>query len=125
MRAMRRFATLVLSVLGVALVAVLVGAAWSWFELRQSLPALDGSLPLKGLSTNVSVARDALGIVPQLAAALGEAGLGGVPNGIAAARGELDDHGDLVATLARALGPDLPLNARDGGFVALEDAAAG
>src|SRR5690554_1236536 len=44
----------------VLLLALLAGAAW--LVLRASLPALDGSLPVAGLSAPVSIERDALGI---------------------------------------------------------------
>ncbi len=40
------------------------------------------------------------------------------PQGVADAMAELGEHGVLVDRLTRALGPDLPLNARDGGFIA-------
>ena len=60
--------------------------------------------------------RDALGAVPKLKAVL--AAPAPVPQGISAALVALGEHGVLVDRLTRALGPDLPLDARDGGFVA-------
>jgi DNA mismatch repair protein MutS len=72
----------------------------------------------RGGPRDLAALRDALAIVPRLGEALGPDGLGGVPDGIAAARRDLGEHGTLVDRLNRALGPDLPLNARDGGFIA-------
>jgi DNA mismatch repair protein MutS len=62
--------------------------------------------------------RDALGQVPALKRIIADGGLAGIPEGIAEAGRELGEHGVLVERLQRALGPDLPLNARDGGFIA-------
>jgi DNA mismatch repair protein MutS len=62
--------------------------------------------------------RDALGRVPDLKRAIGDGGLSGMPAGLTAAAAELGEHSVLVDRLARALGPDLPLQARDGGFIA-------
>jgi DNA mismatch repair protein MutS len=62
--------------------------------------------------------RDALGRVPDLKRAIGDGGLSGIPAGLAEAVTELGEHGVLVERLTRALGPDLPLMARDGGFIA-------
>jgi len=39
------------------------------------------------------------------------------PDGIAAATTGLGHHGDIIERLDRALGPELPLYARDGGFI--------
>jgi len=41
-----------------------------------------------------------------------------LPAGLRQAEAALGDHGVLVAELGRALGPDLPVIARDGGFIA-------
>ncbi|MBL8573397.1 MAG: DNA mismatch repair protein MutS [Hyphomicrobiaceae bacterium] len=65
--------------------------------------------------------RDALGAVPRLKATL--AAPAPIPQGIAEAVAGLGEHGVLVERLGRALGPDLPLDARDGGFVAAGYAA--
>jgi DNA mismatch repair protein MutS len=62
--------------------------------------------------------RDALAQVPALAAAIGDGGFSGAPEGLRDAVLELGRHDTLVARLRVALGPDLPLNARDGGFIA-------
>ena len=59
--------------------------------------------------------RDALGAVPALRATLGDAPM---PDGLTAALRDLGEHAVLVERFARALGQDLPLDARDGGFIA-------
>lgn len=59
MRSIGRWAVRIL-VAGVAL--ALLAAAGAWFALRQSLPALDGTRTLAGLSAPAQVARDALGV---------------------------------------------------------------
>ena len=41
-----------------------------------------------------------------------------LPNALSSNIKELSNHGNLIATLARALAPELPLYARDGGFIA-------
>jgi penicillin amidase len=53
-----------------SLLVLLAGGAYFWFyaQLRSSLPQLDGSAALSGLSAQVSVTRDALG-VPTIKAA--------------------------------------------------------
>ncbi len=62
--------------------------------------------------------RDALAQVPTLKRVIADGGLSGIPAGIGDAGIGLGEHSVLVERLARALGPDLPLAARDGGFVA-------
>jgi DNA mismatch repair protein MutS len=62
--------------------------------------------------------RDALAQVPALKTVIGDGGLSGVPDGLRDASAELGEHGTLVERLERALGSDLPLAARDGGFIA-------
>ncbi|MGB5065294.1 MAG: penicillin acylase family protein, partial [Candidatus Competibacter sp.] len=48
---------------GISLITVLaVGAGWLYGQLRGSLPQLDGSAVLAGLSTPATVERDALGV---------------------------------------------------------------
>ena len=51
-----------LSVLSVLLVLVLAALAWGWWQLRGSLPQLDGGRTLAGLAAPVRVERDALGV---------------------------------------------------------------
>ncbi len=54
------------SVLSVLVVVVLVAVGWFYFQLRRSLPRLDGSVTLTGLRAPVTAARDASGI-PRIA----------------------------------------------------------
>ena len=61
--------------------------------------------------------RDALGAAPALRTALGESG-GALPEGLAECARDLGEHGALVDRLGRALAAELPLLARDGGFIA-------
>jgi len=53
----------------------------------------------------------------RLAIAQGQAAAFVAPDGIADCARDLGDHGTIVDTLTRALAADLPLQARDGGFV--------
>lgn len=62
--------------------------------------------------------RDALGQAPVLRNIVHTAGLDSLPSAIAALAQELGEHSALVDRLGRALAEDLPLNARDGGFIA-------
>jgi DNA mismatch repair protein MutS len=62
--------------------------------------------------------RDALSQVPALRSVIGDGGLAGTPAGLNDALHDLGEHGALVERLRRALGPELPLMARDGGFIA-------
>jgi DNA mismatch repair protein MutS len=61
--------------------------------------------------------RDALGATPRLKQILGE-NAAPMPEGVAQAIAGMGTHDVLVDRLARALAPDLPLDARDGGFIA-------
>ena len=65
---MRRFLKAVLGILVLALVAILGGALYLRSQLNASLPDLDGTLALAGLTAPVTVARDKLG-VPTITAA--------------------------------------------------------
>ena len=58
----RRFLEVLLIALVVMLVAVVVGAVWAHGRVRDSLPQLEGSRQVAGLSAPVSVKRDHLGI---------------------------------------------------------------
>src|SRR5882757_9963788 len=57
----KRFSHL-LSVLSVLLLIILAAVAWGWMQMRGSLPQLDGTRTLAGLSAPVRVERDALGV---------------------------------------------------------------
>ncbi|MBI3707563.1 MAG: DNA mismatch repair protein MutS [Proteobacteria bacterium] len=72
----------------------------------------------RGGPRDLAALRDGLGAVPALRDILSTPDLGGTPDGIAAAARDLGDHAVLIDRLTRALGPDLPLLARDGGFIA-------
>lgn len=71
----------------------------------------------RGGPRDLANVRDALAEVPSLRALVADPALA-VPAGVTAAARELGEHSALVDRLARALAPDLPLNARDGGFIA-------
>src|SRR5215510_2181874 len=59
---MRRAIQILLVLLVILVVVALGGAGWTGYELRASLPGLDGTRPLSGLSAPVEVTRDRLGI---------------------------------------------------------------
>ena len=68
----------VLAVLGGLLLIVFAAGAWAWWQLRGSLPLLDGTQSLAGLGAAVKVERDSLGVPtitgenrPDVARALG------------------------------------------------------
>jgi penicillin amidase len=64
----RRLFRALIGAAALLVVAAIAAGVWARRELRASLPILDGSLRLEGLSAPVSVARDALGI-PTIAGA--------------------------------------------------------
>jgi DNA mismatch repair protein MutS len=72
----------------------------------------------RGGPRDLAALRDALAAVPSLRTCLEGSGLGGMPAGIAGCARGLGEHGVLVERLGRALGPDLPIDPRDGGFIA-------
>lgn len=72
----------------------------------------------RGGPRDLAAVRDALAEVPGLRAALHGAALGAPPPLLAETAERLGRHDELVDRLARALGPDLPMLARDGGFIA-------
>ena len=72
----------------------------------------------RGGPRDVAAIRDALAQAHALRAALGEAGLTPPPPRLAEALSDLGFHETLVERLSRALAADLPLAARDGGFIA-------
>ncbi len=94
-------------------------------ELRQRLarcPDVERALSRltlgRGGPRDLAAVRDALAEIPVLKAALLTGGLDAPPAGIRAAARDLGEHGGLVDRLARALAAELPLLARDGGFIA-------
>jgi DNA mismatch repair protein MutS len=73
----------------------------------------------RGGPRDLAAVRDALAEAASLRQLLAEDGqLAPLPAGLAAARHELGHHAELVDRLARALAAELPLFARDGGFIA-------
>ncbi|GIK99862.1 MAG: DNA mismatch repair protein MutS [Alphaproteobacteria bacterium] len=95
-------------------------------DLRQRLaavPDIERSLSRltlgRGGPRDLAAIRDGLAGAAAIRALLEAArGLPAPPPGIAAARADLGRHETLIDRLSRALAPDLPLLARDGGFVA-------
>ena len=59
---MRRFLQFVLAALAIILVAAVAGAFWARSRVRASLPQLDGTRQVAGLTARVEVQRDRLGI---------------------------------------------------------------
>ncbi|MFQ5954782.1 MAG: DNA mismatch repair protein MutS, partial [Kiloniellales bacterium] len=72
----------------------------------------------RGGPRDLAHVRDALGQVPELRQTLTGAGLAEPPPGIRQAAVDLGQHQTLVDRLMRALAPELPLMARDGGAIA-------
>ena len=52
----------VVAVLGALLLLVAAAAGWGWWQLRGSLPPLDGERSVAGLAARVKIERDALGV---------------------------------------------------------------
>src|SRR5215211_780744 len=67
-RPRKRLRRIVLAVLSVLFVLLVLSALWVRHQLRASLPQLEGESPLPGLSAEVTVERDGLG-VPTIRAA--------------------------------------------------------
>jgi DNA mismatch repair protein MutS len=72
----------------------------------------------RGSPRDLGAVRDALMAAGEMRVLLAEPSRSDQPAGIAAAARGLGDHAGLIERLGRALGPDLPLNANDGGFIA-------
>ncbi|WP_374446638.1 DNA mismatch repair protein MutS [Stella sp.] len=98
-------------------------------DLRRDLRAMLGAVPDleravqrlalgRGGPRDLAALRDGLAAAGRLGERLDMPGFPPLPEGLVACRRDLGDHGALVGRLARTLGPDLPLLARDGGFVA-------
>ncbi len=67
---------------------------------------------------DLATIRDGLSATEAIHIILGQARDGPLPADVEADRRRLGSHGTLIDRLTRALGPTLPLNARDGGFIA-------
>ncbi|HYE52549.1 MAG TPA: DNA mismatch repair protein MutS [Azospirillaceae bacterium] len=72
----------------------------------------------RGSPRDLACVRDALDRAADLKHRLHAGRLTPLPDGLGAVVRDLGDHAELVDRLREALGPDLPLNARDGGFIA-------
>src|SRR4029077_13061911 len=72
----------------------------------------------RGGPRDLAALRDGLGETTAIRAALAAPGLVPLPDMLAAAEQGLGEHGVLVERLRRALAAELPLFARDGGFIA-------
>jgi len=72
----------------------------------------------RGGPRDLAAVRDALMLASELRALLHPEGLPGLPHGIERCMAILGDHEPLVDHLGRALANELPVNARDGGFIA-------
>ncbi|MEE8280324.1 MAG: DNA mismatch repair protein MutS, partial [Alphaproteobacteria bacterium] len=72
----------------------------------------------RGGPRDLAAVRDGLALTGEVRAALDTGGLAGAPSGIGACITDLGHHAGIVDRLARALGAELPVAARDGGFIA-------
>ncbi len=72
----------------------------------------------RGGPRDLAAVRDGLALAARMAGALEDGGLGGPPAGVAECMDRLGPFDELVDLLLRALGPELPVQARDGGFIA-------
>ena len=72
----------------------------------------------RGGPRDLAAIRDGLALTFEVREIIRSGGLSGIPRGIESSCRELGQHGELVDRLASALSPELPLNARDGGFIA-------
>jgi DNA mismatch repair protein MutS len=72
----------------------------------------------RGGPRDLAAVRDGLALTFEVRKTIRSGGLSGIPRGIESSCRELGRHGELVDRLASALSPELPLNARDGGFIA-------
>jgi len=72
----------------------------------------------RGGPRDLAALRQSLAETAALRGMLAEPGLVPLPERIVAAQGNLGEHGTLVERLGRALTAELPLFARDGGFIA-------
>jgi DNA mismatch repair protein MutS len=77
----------------------------------------------RGGPRDLAAIRDGLAAAAAISARLGDPRVGALPEEIAQARSDLGHHGVLVERLTRALSDELPLLARDGGFIAAGYAA--
>ncbi|MBO0736382.1 MAG: DNA mismatch repair protein MutS, partial [Alphaproteobacteria bacterium] len=72
----------------------------------------------RGGPRDLAALRQSLGVTASLRSMLGQPGLVPLPARLTEARRRLGEHSHLVDRLGRALGAELPMSARDGGFIA-------
>ncbi|MGZ8997157.1 MAG: MutS N-terminal domain-containing protein, partial [Rhodospirillales bacterium] len=72
----------------------------------------------RGGPRDLAAIRDGLALAAHLRQQLSAPGLVGTPKALATCLADLDEHAALVARLAAALAADLPLQARNGDFIA-------
>ena len=108
-------------------VAYFHGAATRRGDLRDALrgcPDMERGLSRLSIGRagprDLASIRDGLSATVSIQVVLGPSGDDAVPQAIKQDRQRLGQHSQLIDRLTRALGPDLPLNARDGGFIAPE-----
>lgn len=91
-------------------------------DLLRRCPDLERALARltlgRGGPRDLAAIRAALALTAEVCSVLTATGLSGVPKGIERCLADLGHHSHLVDRLTRALAADLPLLARDGGFVA-------
>ncbi len=88
----------------------------------RGIPDLERALARLGLGRggprDLAAVRDGLAAAAACRTAIGAPALTPMPEGLAATLADIGEHSVLVDRLTRALAPDLPLLARDGGFIA-------
>ena len=91
-------------------------------EMLKACPDIERALSRlslgRGGPRDLAAIRDGLEQAARLRVALGESAAGLAPRGIEACEKELGFHEALIDRLRHALGPDLPIAARDGDFIA-------
>ncbi len=108
-----------------AMVAFFVDAARARDDIRGALRAgadIERALSRltlgRGGPRDLAAIRDGLGQIGALRAALADGPLPPVPEGVRDAEKRLGHHDPLIDRLGRALAEELPLQSRDGGFIA-------
>ena len=90
-------------------------------RLLAGMPDLERALSrlslARGGPRDLAAVRDGLAVAAAIHGRVGQAGLATPPAGVTRAVATLDRHGALIDRLGGTLAPDLPLMARDGGFI--------
>ena len=93
-------------------------------ELLRRCPDVERALSRltlgRGGPRDLAAMRDGLSLTGEIRVLLSGDGLAGLPAGIEAALASLGHHDPVVERLTRALAAELPIYARDGGFIAAE-----